>query len=58
MSSMMLLPIAIGGVCIIASVIGTFFVKLGSGGSIMGALYKGFSICSTFINWNISLLII
>ena len=42
MSSMMLLPIAIGGVCIIASVIGTFFVKLGSGGSIMGALYKGF----------------
>ena len=38
----MLLPLAIGGVCILASIAGTFFVRLGSGGSIMGALYKGF----------------
>ena len=36
------LPLAIGGVCIITSVIGTFFVRLGSSQNIMGALYKGF----------------
>ncbi|MDA0306027.1 MAG: sodium-translocating pyrophosphatase [Proteobacteria bacterium] len=39
---MMTLPLVIGGVCIIASVIATFFVKLGASQSIMGALYKGF----------------
>ncbi|WFU20147.1 sodium-translocating pyrophosphatase [Bradyrhizobium sp. CB3481] len=39
--NMMTLPLAIGGVCIITSIIGTFFVKLGSSQSIMGALYKG-----------------
>jgi K(+)-stimulated pyrophosphate-energized sodium pump len=38
----MSLPLAIGGVCIITSIIGTFFVKLGASQSIMGALYKGF----------------
>ncbi|MCW8915597.1 MAG: sodium-translocating pyrophosphatase [Magnetovibrio sp.] len=38
---MMLFPLAIGAVCIVASVIGTFFVKLGSSQSVMGALYKG-----------------
>ena len=38
---MMTLPLAIGGVCIITSIIGTFFVKLGASQSIMGALYKG-----------------
>src|SRR6202140_1028274 len=38
---MMSFPLAIGGVCIIASIIGTFFVKLGASQSIMGALYKG-----------------
>ena len=38
----MMLPLAIGAACIITSVIGTFFVRLGSGNSIMGALYKGF----------------
>jgi K(+)-stimulated pyrophosphate-energized sodium pump len=38
---MMTLPLAIGGICIIASIIGTFFVKLGASQSIMGALYKG-----------------
>ncbi|HVV93676.1 MAG TPA: sodium-translocating pyrophosphatase [Hyphomicrobiales bacterium] len=36
------LPLAIGGICIITSIIGTFFVQLGASQSIMGALYKGF----------------
>jgi K(+)-stimulated pyrophosphate-energized sodium pump len=39
--NMMILPLAIGGICIITSIIGTFFVKLGASQSIMGALYKG-----------------
>ncbi len=38
---MMTLPLAIGGVCIITSIVGTFFVRLGASQSIMGALYKG-----------------
>jgi K(+)-stimulated pyrophosphate-energized sodium pump len=38
---MMTLPLAIGGVCIVTSIAGTFFVKLGASQSIMGALYKG-----------------
>jgi K(+)-stimulated pyrophosphate-energized sodium pump len=41
LTNMMTLPLAIGGICIITSIIGTFFVKLGSNQSIMGALYKG-----------------
>ncbi|MEN3950366.1 sodium-translocating pyrophosphatase [Iodidimonas sp. SYSU 1G8] len=40
--SLMLYPLAIGGVCIITSIIGTFFVRLGKSNNIMGALYKGF----------------
>jgi K(+)-stimulated pyrophosphate-energized sodium pump len=40
--SLMTLPLLIGGVCIITSIIGTYFVRLGKSGSIMGALYKGF----------------
>ena len=39
---MMMLPLLIGGVCIAASVVGTFFVRLGKRDkNIMGALYKG-----------------
>jgi len=37
----MLLPLAIGAVCIVGSIIGTFFVRLGGSENIMGALYKG-----------------
>ncbi len=37
----MLYPLAIGGVCILTSIAGTFFVRLGANQSIMGALYKG-----------------
>jgi K(+)-stimulated pyrophosphate-energized sodium pump len=40
-SSMMLLPLAICGVCILTSIIGTFAVRLGKSNNIMGALYQG-----------------
>jgi K(+)-stimulated pyrophosphate-energized sodium pump len=40
--AMMLYPLAIAGVCILASIVGAFFVRLGSSNNIMGALYKGF----------------
>ncbi len=40
--NLMIYPLAIGGACIITSIIGTWFVKLGRSKSIMGALYKGF----------------
>jgi len=39
---MMLYPLAIGAVCIAASVLGTFFVRLGEDRKIMKSLYKGF----------------
>ncbi|MEJ2433114.1 MAG: sodium-translocating pyrophosphatase [Pseudolabrys sp.] len=39
---MMIYPLAIGGVCVITSIIGTFFVRLPASQSIMGALYRGF----------------
>jgi len=38
---LMLLPLAICGVCIVTSIIGAFFVRLGKSGNIMGALYQG-----------------
>ncbi len=41
LGTVMIYPLAICGACIITSIVGTFFVKLGSNGSIMGALYKG-----------------
>jgi len=62
--TMMLFPLLVGAVCIIASVAATWFVRLGSSNSIMGALYKGFiasavisalligGIISTFIGWD------
>jgi K(+)-stimulated pyrophosphate-energized sodium pump len=38
---MMLYPLTIAGACILTSIAGTFFVRLGPSGNIMGALYKG-----------------
>jgi K(+)-stimulated pyrophosphate-energized sodium pump len=43
-TQMMMFPLLIGGSCIIASVIGTFFVKLSADGKIMKALYKGLAV--------------
>jgi K(+)-stimulated pyrophosphate-energized sodium pump len=46
MANVMVYPLAIGAVCIIASIASTYFVRLGSNNSIMGALYKGFIACA------------
>ncbi len=40
--NLMSLPLLVGGVCVITSILGTFFVRLGSSKNIMGAMYKGF----------------
>ncbi len=44
--NLMIYPLAIGGACILTSIIGTWFVKLGKSKNIMGALYKGFIVTS------------
>ncbi|WP_417479545.1 sodium-translocating pyrophosphatase [Maricaulis maris] len=40
-STMVLYPLMIGAACIVTSIVGTFFVSLGKGTNVMGALYKG-----------------
>ncbi len=40
-ATMMLYPLAIAAICIVTSIVGTFFVRLGKGSNVMGALYKG-----------------
>ena len=40
--NMMIYPLTIGGACILTSIFGTYFVRLGSSKNIMSALYKGF----------------
>jgi len=40
--NLMSLPLLIGGVCVVTSIIGTYFVRLGGGTNVMGAMYKGF----------------
>ena len=47
--NMMIYPLSIGAVCILTSIIGTFFVRLGKSKNIMGALYKGF-IATAFLS--------
>lgn len=54
--TLMTFPLMIGAVCVVTSIIGTFFVRLGSNNSIMGALYKGFlatAILSAIALWAI-----
>ncbi len=41
-ATLMIYPLAVGGVCLLASIAGTYLVKLGPKKNIMGALYKGF----------------
>jgi K(+)-stimulated pyrophosphate-energized sodium pump len=56
--ALMSLPLLIGGVCIVTSIIGTYFVKLGASNNIMGAMYKGFLVTAVLsvpaIWWAIS----
>ncbi|NCW37183.1 MAG: sodium-translocating pyrophosphatase, partial [Proteobacteria bacterium] len=40
--NMMIYPLTIGGACILTSILGTYFVKLGKDNNVMNALYKGF----------------
>ncbi|HEU4820439.1 MAG TPA: sodium/proton-translocating pyrophosphatase, partial [Qipengyuania sp.] len=40
--TLMALPLLIGGACIVTSILGTYFVKLGKSNNVMGAMYKGF----------------
>ena len=42
LNALMSLPLLVGGVCIVTSIIGTYMVRLGKSNNIMGALYKGF----------------
>ena len=42
--ALMSLPLAVGGICILTSILGTFFVRLNGGTNIMGAMYKGFGV--------------
>ncbi len=55
---LMALPLLIGGVCIVTSIVGTYFVRLGGGKNIMGAMYKGFLVTAVLsipaIWWAIS----
>jgi len=41
-TNMMIYPLTIGGGCILTSILGTYFVKLGKNKNVMNALYKGF----------------
>ena len=58
---MMLYPLAIGAVCVITSIVGTYFVKLGKSQSIMGALYKGVivtGVLSLILLWPLTALLV
>ena len=64
LAAAMLYPLAICATCIVTSIIGTYFVKLGANNSIMGALYKGLivsgvlsigglAIATQYIGWGV-----
>ena len=55
--NMMIYPLSIGGACILTSILGTFFVKLGKDKNVMNALYKGFivsAVASLVILWPVT----
>ena len=55
--NMMIYPLTIGAACLITSIIGTFFVKLGNNNNVMNALYKGFivsALASLAILWPVT----
>ena len=55
--NMMVYPLSIGAACLITSIIGTFFVKLGKNNNVMNALYKGFivsAVASLLILWPVT----
>ncbi|MFM5916366.1 MAG: sodium-translocating pyrophosphatase [Novosphingobium sp.] len=58
---LMSMPLLIGGVCIVTSIIGTYFVKLGKSNNVMGAMYKGFVVTAVLsipaIWWAISFIL-
>ena len=59
--TMMIYPLSICGACVITSILGTYFVKLGKSNSIMGALYKGFiatAILSLFVLYFVTDLVV
>ncbi len=52
--ALMTLPLLVGGVCVLTSIIGTYFVRLGNSKNIMGAMYKGFlvtAVLSAVVIW-------
>ena len=58
---MMLYPLAIGATCVITSIIGTYFVRLGKSQSIMGALYKGVlatGVLSLIVLWPLTAMLV
>lgn len=58
---MMIYPLAIGALCVITSIIGTYFVRLGKSQSIMGALYKGViatGVLSLILLWPVTSLLV
>ena len=55
--NMMIYPLSIGAACLLTSIIGTFFVKLGKSNNVMNALYKGFvvsAVASLIILWPVT----
>ena len=58
---MMLYPLAIGAACVLTSIAGTYFVRLGKSQSIMGALYKGVlatGVLSLILLWPVTALMV
>ena len=55
--NMMIYPLSIGAACLLTSIVGTFFVKLGRSNNVMNALYKGFvvsAVASLLILWPVT----